>query len=102
MWQFYLDLALSVLFRVLKNIITDAELKANMKKALLKLRDAINFAYGEDEDFMTRAFSVYTPQMIEKYSGAAVNEGEAPNPESAAEENPADSYHRPAGGSDAD
>jgi len=49
--DFYLDLALSVLFSTLKTVIKNEERKAALKKAMLKLRNAIDVAYGDDDDF---------------------------------------------------
>lgn len=49
--DFFYDMGLAVLFRVLKDAVKDAKKKASIKKAMLKLRDAINLAYADDKDF---------------------------------------------------
>ena len=51
MSDFYVDLALTVLFSTLKTAIKNEERKASLKKAMLKLRNAINVAYAGDEAF---------------------------------------------------
>ncbi len=49
--DFWVDMALSVLFSVLKQVVKNPAKKAELKKAMLKLRDTINIAYGGDPDF---------------------------------------------------
>lgn len=51
MTDFWLEMALSVLFATLKQIIKNPEKKADVKKAMLKLRNTIDVAYGDDTDF---------------------------------------------------
>lgn len=51
--DFFYDMGLAVLFKVLKDAVKDAKKKASIKKAMLKLRNAINSAYADDQDFVT-------------------------------------------------
>jgi hypothetical protein len=48
----YLEsMALAIIFSVLKTVVKNAESKAKMKAAFLKLRNGINDAYAGDPDF---------------------------------------------------
>jgi len=49
--DWFIDLGLSVLFRLLKDAIKNQAKKAQWRRAMLKLRDAIELAYGDDEGF---------------------------------------------------
>lgn len=49
--NFWIPMALSVLFEVLSETVKNPQSKAKLKKALLKLRNAINTAYFDDPDF---------------------------------------------------
>jgi hypothetical protein len=51
MFDFYISMALAVLFQVLKQVVKNPKSKEELKKAMLKLRNAINTAYADDEDF---------------------------------------------------
>lgn len=51
MANFWVDMALSVVFAVLKSVIKNAESKEEMKKAFLKLYRQIQVAYADDPDF---------------------------------------------------
>jgi len=48
---FSIDMALAVLFRVLKNAVKSKQAKKDMKQSMLKLRNAINDLYADDPDF---------------------------------------------------
>ena len=47
----WLPLAFSVLFEILKSSIKNPTSKKKWRTAFLKLRDAINLAYSDDESF---------------------------------------------------
>jgi hypothetical protein len=49
--DFYVSMALAVIFQVLKTVIKNPKSKADMKSACLKLRNSINAAYADDPDF---------------------------------------------------
>jgi hypothetical protein len=49
--DFLVSMGLSVLFTSLKQFVKNPQSKENMKKGLLKLRNAINAAYIDDPDF---------------------------------------------------
>lgn len=46
-----IDLALAVVFSVLKKSVKNTQKKAELKKAMLKLRNVINTTYFGDPDF---------------------------------------------------
>lgn len=50
--DYWLDMALAVMFSTLKQVIKNPVKKAELKKAMLKLRDNINIAYAGDVDFI--------------------------------------------------
>ena len=45
MGDFYVDMALSVVFAVLKQVVKNPKKKEVLRKAMEKLRDALNAAY---------------------------------------------------------
>lgn len=49
--EFYIDLGLTVLFRLLKSIPKKPDQKRQWRNAFLKLRNKINEAYSDDSDF---------------------------------------------------
>lgn len=49
--DFYISMALSIIFQVLKQSVKNKKSKADLKAAFLKLRDQINALYADDEDF---------------------------------------------------
>jgi hypothetical protein len=49
--NFFVPMALSIIFQVLKLVIKNPSAKEEMKAACLKLRDSINAAYADDPDF---------------------------------------------------
>jgi hypothetical protein len=49
--DYFIAMALSLLFELLKSVVKNPQSKANMKKALLKLFIAIRSAYANDPDF---------------------------------------------------
>jgi hypothetical protein len=49
--DFWVDMALAVMFSVLKQVIKNPDKKAAMKAAFLKLRNTINIAYDDDPEF---------------------------------------------------
>lgn len=49
--NFWIDMALSVIFSVLKQIIKNGESKEDMRAACLKLYNTIKIAYSGDPDF---------------------------------------------------
>ena len=51
MGDYWVDMALAVMFSVLKGSIKNAESKAKMKKAFLKLFNQIKIVYAGDPDF---------------------------------------------------
>lgn len=48
---FYIDLGISIVLSVIKQSVKNPKSKANLKAALLKVRNAINALYAGDEDF---------------------------------------------------
>jgi len=51
MGDFWVDMALAIVFSVLKQVVKNPERKAALKRALLKLRNTIDAAYAGDADF---------------------------------------------------
>jgi hypothetical protein len=51
MQDYWIDMALAVLFSALKSAVKNTQSKVNMKKAFLKLYMAIKNLYAGDEDF---------------------------------------------------
>ncbi len=49
--DFYVSMALAIIFQVLKEVISNPKSKAQMKSACLKLRNTIEVAYADDPDF---------------------------------------------------
>jgi hypothetical protein len=49
--DFYISMALSIIFQVLKQAVKNKKSKSDMKSAFLKLRDQINVLYAGDRDF---------------------------------------------------
>jgi hypothetical protein len=48
----WLTMAISVVLLALKETIKNPAKKAELKKAMLKIRDQINLIYGDDPDFL--------------------------------------------------
>ncbi len=48
MKDFWVEMALSVLFGVLKDVVKNPSKKADLSRAMLKLRGAIDVAYGDE------------------------------------------------------
>jgi ABC-type uncharacterized transport system permease subunit len=51
MQDYLISMALAILFSVLKQSVKNAQSKANMKAAFLKLFNAIKALYADDPDF---------------------------------------------------
>ncbi|MGH9492607.1 MAG: hypothetical protein ACRD2K_03820 [Terriglobales bacterium] len=51
MGDFWVDMALAIVFSVLKQVVKNPGRKEALKKAFLKLRNTINAAYAGDSDF---------------------------------------------------
>lgn len=51
MQDWLIDLGLAAIFRLLKDAIKNPAKRASWRKAMLKLRDAIDLAYGNDSEF---------------------------------------------------
>lgn len=49
--EFWEDFAFSTVFTVIRGVIKNKKKKAEAKRLMLKLRDLINVAYGDDPDF---------------------------------------------------
>lgn len=49
--SFWVDMALSVIFSVLKQVIKNPGKKTDLKAAMLKLRNTINTVWAGDPDF---------------------------------------------------
>lgn len=49
--DFWLPMALSIIFQVIKQSIKNPRAKADLKSAMLKLRNQINLMYVGDPDF---------------------------------------------------
>jgi len=52
MGDFWVDLALSVVFSTFKQVVKNPAKKEQLKKAMLKLRNMINAVYAGDADFV--------------------------------------------------
>ena len=51
MGDYFVDMALGIIFSALKVLVKNPKRKGQLKKAFLKLRDAINTAFAGDSDF---------------------------------------------------
>lgn len=51
MGDWWVDMALGIVFGVVKQVVKNPERKEALKRALLKLRNAINGAYAGDPEF---------------------------------------------------
>ncbi len=49
--EYLIQMAITVLLSVLKESVKNEQKKADLKKAMLKIRNAINTLYAGDEDF---------------------------------------------------
>ena len=49
--DFWFDMATAVILSTIKQVVKNPQKKEDVKKAMLKIRNAINVVYGSDPDF---------------------------------------------------